>query len=88
MSESKKTNKLTVREIKEIEPKSEVYEINKYAKVIVLLKKSLIPEANILLPEKAKRIMQVFARAGVEPIILIGVDDDVKFYELGETKKV
>jgi hypothetical protein len=87
MSDSKKIKKLTVREIREIEPKSELFEIQPYHKIIVMLKKSIIPEANQLLPEKAKVIMQAFAKRGIEPVILIGVDDDVKFYEIGDVVK-
>jgi hypothetical protein len=87
MAEDRKLKATTVRDIKAIEPKAEVYEINKHSKYLVMIKKSLLVGGNELAHAKAKEVFKAFAAHGIAPIMIVGVDDDVKFYELGEIKK-
>ena len=83
-----KPKKLTVMELKELEPKLEVYELNKYSKYIVMIEKSslLTPEqANYVANTKAREIMKVLAAHQIPCAILIGVGSDVRFIELEKT---
>lgn len=74
--------KITVKEIKEIEPKSEIYELNKFSKYIVMVKKSTLAGGDNVAAQKAKVIMECLKQMNIPSIVLIGVDDDVKFMEI------
>ena len=84
MSDNKKPKKITVKEIKEIEPKAEVYELSPYSKYLVTVRKSELDIGGKIATQKAQLIMKVMSQAEVPCVVLIGVNDDVKFMELGE----
>lgn len=77
-----KEHKITVKEIKEIEPKADIYELNKYSKYLVMIKKSSLVGGNAAANQKAKIIASAIKALNIPCIILIGVDEDVKFMEL------
>lgn len=77
----KKTKPITVKEIKVIEPKADIYELNKYCKYLCMIKKSNLAGGNKEAEAKASIVLQTMTQAGISCIILIGVDDDVKFME-------
>lgn len=87
MSEDNKT--FTVRDIKTIEPLADVYKFRPSSKIMVIIRKPSIilgKEATMQMRLKAKTIMELFAKHRIEPVILMGVGDDVEFYELGDSK--
>jgi hypothetical protein len=85
MAEDKKQTKLTVKEIQEIAPLADVFELNPHGKYLVRIKKSnLIVDPNMY-KQKAGIIAKLFDTVGIPCLILIG-SDDVEFYELKEKK--
>lgn len=74
--------KITVKEIKEIEPKAEVYELNKQCKYIVMIKKSPLAGGDMVAKQKASVIMNCLSQMEIPAMVLIGVDDDVQFMEI------
>lgn len=75
-------NKITVKEIKEIEPKADIYELSKHCRYFITVKKSLLVGGNDTAMSKAKIIMQMMSQLDIPCAIMIGVDEDVKFMEL------
>lgn len=80
----KKPKKITVSEIKEIEPKADVYELSPYSKYLVMISKSELDIGGKIAQQKAAVIMQVMSQAEIPCVVLIGVSDDVKIMEIGE----
>jgi len=80
-------NKITVRTLKAIEPKAEVYELSPYSRYLVTLKKSPLSMGNENLSQKAQAIMNILTNLQIPAAILIGVDDDVKIMELDYDNK-
>lgn len=89
MNEAKKAKKLTVMEIKNIEPKANVYELNPYSRYIVMIPKSHLlppPQANQIALDNGREIMKVMAAQRIPCAVLIGINEDVKFIELQDKK--
>lgn len=82
----KENKKLKVAQIKEIQPKADVYELNKFSRYIVMIEKSQIIGGNQGIMSSAQEIMKVMAAHGLPCAILLGVDDGVKFFELSGAK--
>jgi hypothetical protein len=84
MAKKKEEKKLTVKEIKELQPLAEVYELSKYRKYIVLVQKSpLIAMDSVTTETKARELGRVLQSAGVPCYMLIGIDSkDVRFLEI------
>lgn len=85
MPKTEKRLKLT--EIRAIEPKADVYELNKYCKYIIMIKKSnIITQQNIELMQKGREIMRIFAAFEIPCAIFVGSLDDVQIVELSAEK--
>lgn len=83
----KTTKKLTLKEIRAIEPKAELYELNQYCKYIVMIPRSTIAlHQNVEIEAKAREVMRVFAALKIPCAILVGTED-VKFIELVGVKE-
>ncbi len=85
MSEDKKQTKLSVKDIQQITPLADVFELNPHGKYLVRIKKSALVGGIGHYREKASVISKMFDAVGIPVLILIGADD-VEFYELKETK--
>jgi hypothetical protein len=79
-----KQKKITVKEIKEIDPKADVYELSPYSRYMIMVKKSSLLDSSgkDTSMEKAKVIMNLMTQLQIPCAVLIGVSDDVKFLEL------
>lgn len=78
-----KKKKLTVTEIKAIEPKADVYELNQYCKYMVMIKKSEIAlHQNADLMERAKHIMHIMKAYSLPCAVIVGASDDIQIFEL------
>ena len=77
-----KQKKLTVKEIKELEPKADVYELNQYTKYLVTVRKSELDIGGKIAHQQAEIVLKTLQQAGVNAVILIGMNDDVKFMEI------
>ena len=89
MAIDKDNQTFTVREIKQLEPLADIYKFRAGTKILVIIRKPSIiigNEAVMQMRMKAKTIMELFAKQRIEPVILLGVGDDVEFYELGDSK--
>lgn len=77
--------KLLVREIKELEPLADVYELSKYKSYIVIVKKSSIIGID---PNRAmrtaKEVARVLIATGIPCQLLVNVDNEVKFLEINK----
>lgn len=82
MSEDKKPKKLTPMEIKKIEPRAEIYEMNSHCKYLVMIPKSNLVGGQAAAYENAKEIMKVMAAYKLPCAVLMGIDDQVKFFSL------
>jgi hypothetical protein len=77
-----KQKKLTVMEIKAMEPKAEIYELSPYCKYIVLVKRSQIEGAGRFAIETARHITQRFHELKIPCIVLANIDNEVEFLEI------
>lgn len=85
MSKTEKRLKLT--EIKAIEPKAELYELNKYSKYIIIVPKSnLLLNQNIEKYDAGKQIMRIMAAFQIPCAIFVGSTDDIRIIELQAEK--
>lgn len=83
MAKPKEKKLLTVKELKEVEPKLDVYEFSPYKKYVVVIKKSPligIPQSRAL--QTAKEVARVMQAAHIPCQMIVGIDDEVKFLEL------
>lgn len=89
--DAKKRNTITVKEIKELAPLSEVYELNTYAKYLVTVAKPMLAHGDKtpyeLAHARATAVAEALKAQGIPCIVLIGVTDDVKFLELKGEKQ-
>lgn len=85
MGEDKKPKKLSVVEIQKLEPRSETYELNSHCKYLIMIPKSNLVGGQQAAYENAREIMQVMKAYKLPCAILMGVDEQVKFFELGMT---
>lgn len=84
----KTKKKLTVKQIQELHPKSELYELNPYSKYIVMLKKSnIITQQNEDLMRKGQELVRIFAAHSIPCAIFVGSLDDVQIVELQGVKE-
>ena len=81
---NKKQSKITVKEIREIEPSADIYELSPYSRYLVTVRKSEFDIGGVVAQQKARVIMQTLSQAQIPCVVLIGMNDDVKFMELGE----
>lgn len=78
----KTKKKLTVKEIREIEPKTNVYELDSHCKYIINIEKSSIAlNQNADLMSQAQNIMKIMKAYNLPCAIMIGADN-IKFLEL------
>lgn len=87
MAEDKMQKSLTVKELKELAPLSEVYEMNKYAKYLVFVEKGDLAGSYELAYQKAAQVVAAMKKLGMTCIVIIGKSDDVKIMEM-EVEKV
>lgn len=85
MAEDKRQTKLTVKELQEITPLLDVFELNPHGKYLVRIKKSALVVDPNMYKQKAGIIAKLFDSVGIPCLILIG-GDDVEFFELKENK--
>lgn len=79
-----KKKKVTVSEIKELSPKSEIYELNPHSKYLITVRKSELDIGGKMAEQKARVIMQTMSHAEIPCVVIIGISDDVKFFEIGD----
>jgi hypothetical protein len=83
MAKPKEKKKLTVKEIKELEPKAEVYELSPFRKYIIVVKKpSIVGIDPARSYQTAKELARILVAMGISCQLLVNVDDDVKFLEI------
>lgn len=85
MAKKKERPKLNVKQLKEIEPKLDVYEFSPYKKYVVVIKKSpLVGIDSNRAMLTAKEVARVMIAANIPCQMVVGVDDEVQFFELSE----
>lgn len=85
MAENKRQAKLTVKELQEITPLADVFELNPHGKYLVRIRKSALVVDPSMYRQKATIIAKLFDSVGIPCLILIG-SEDVEFFELKENK--
>lgn len=82
----RKAKTLTVKEVKELAPLSEVYELSKFSKYLVTVAKPILGHGDKtpyeLAHARATAVAEALKAQGIPCVVLIGVTDDVKFLEL------
>ena len=90
MAEDKKLTTITPQEIKDIAPLSEVYEMSKYSKYLVVIEASNLAGGWELAHQRAKQVAATLLKLEMKfAIILVptGGMDGIKFYDFKEEKK-
>lgn len=82
MSEDKKPKKITVEEVKAIEPRADCYEFNIHSRYIVVIKKSLLAGGDQLTKQRAQVVYEAFQTAKIPALILIGADEYLSIFEI------
>lgn len=82
MAEDKRKKTITVKEIKELAPLADVYELNEFCKYLVRIPKSELVGGNELAHRKAKVVANALQALNIPCIVIIGVAEDVTFLEL------
>lgn len=74
---------LTVKDITELQPLAEVYELNQFRKYIIVVKKSSIIGLDpTRTRQTAEHIARVLIGANIKCHMIVGIEDDVKFLEI------
>lgn len=86
MGQTKK--KLVVKEVKELSPLADVYELSPYCKYIVMLKRSQIAlNQNAELMQKGREIIKIFGAFSIPCAIFVGSLEDMQIVELQAVKE-
>jgi len=81
MAQTKK--KITVKEVKELTPLADVYELSPYCKYIVMIKRSQIAlSQNAELMQKGREIIRIFGAFNIPCAIFVGSLEDMQIIEL------
>ena len=89
MAEDKQLKVITPKEIKQIAPLSEVYQLSKYDKYLVIIEASSLEGRYELSHQRARQIAAAMKQLELTPVIMIvdaGTMQNVKFYEFKEEK--